>query len=54
MKRKDSKECPKCQSQQFGFHKYVRQDPSFIPEEFELYICRNCAYQPFTDIRGMV
>ena len=22
--------------------------------EFELYICRNCAYQSFTNIRGMV
>ena len=47
-------ECPKCQSQQFGFHKIVRGDPTLTDDEFELWICRNCAYQPFTDIRGMV
>ncbi len=46
--------CPKCNSNQFGFHKIKRGDPTLTDDTFELWICRNCNYQSFSNISGLV
>jgi len=51
---KDKNCCPECRSFQFGFQKIKRQDPTLTDDVFELWICRNCNYQPFSNIRGLI
>lgn len=46
--------CPKCTSSQYGFQTVQRQDPELMDDTFEIWLCRNCGWQPFTDIRGLV
>ena len=46
--------CPECQSNEYGFHRIKRGDPTLTDDVFELMICRNCNYQPFTNIRGLI
>lgn len=46
--------CPKCTSTKYGFCTVQREDPVLTLETFELWLCRNCNYQPFTNIRGLV
>lgn len=46
--------CPKCSSDQYGYHTIKRGDPTLTDDMFDLWICRNCNYQPFTNIRGLV
>lgn len=46
--------CPKCHSDQFGFQKIQRGDPTLSDDVFELWICRNCNYQPYTQISGLI
>ncbi len=46
--------CPKCGSHQYGYQSIKREDPTLTDDTFELWICRNCNYQPFTDIPGLI
>ena len=46
--------CPECGSDQYKFQSIKRGDPTLTDDTFELWICRNCNYQPFTNIRGLV
>ncbi len=46
--------CPKCNSQQYGYQFIKRGDPTLTDDTFELWICRNCNYQPFTDVPGLI
>ena len=46
--------CPECGSAQYGHHTIKRQDPTLVDDTFHLWICRNCNYQPFTTIRGLI
>ncbi len=46
--------CPECTSVQYGFHTIQRGDPTLTDDTFEMWICRNCNFQPFTNIRGLV
>jgi len=47
--------CPKCGSKEFGYHTIKRQDPTLTDDEFTLWICKNCAYQPTENhIPGLV
>ena len=47
-------ECPDCGSSQYGYHTIKRQDPELVDDTFHLWICKNCNYQPFTNIRGLI
>jgi hypothetical protein len=46
--------CPKCTSAQYGYQTIQRQDPTLVDDTFHLWICRNCNFQPFTSIRGLI
>ena len=46
--------CPECDSAKYGFQKIKRGDPVLTDDTFHLWICRNCNYQPFTCIPGLV
>ncbi len=46
--------CPECGSHQYGFHTIKREDPTLTDDTFDLWICKNCNYQPFTNIRGLI
>lgn len=48
------KNCPECQSNQYGQQSIKRGDPTLTDDTFNLRICRNCAYQPDTNIAGLV
>ena len=46
--------CVNCGSDDYGFKTIKRSDPCLTADTFKLWICRNCAFQPFSDIRGLV
>ena len=46
--------CPQCGSEQYKYQRMQRQDPVLTDDTFELWICRNCNHQPFTNIAGLV
>lgn len=46
--------CPKCTSHHYGYHTIQRQDQGLVDDQFSLWICRNCNYQPFTNISGLI
>lgn len=50
--RPEEGECPECGSDQYGYQSIRRRDPTLSGETFHLWICGNCNYQPFTNIRG--
>lgn len=54
LKRKDRNECPQCRSYHFDFHTIIRQDPTLTDDSFSLWVCRNCNYQPFDNVRGLI
>ncbi len=47
-------DCPECGSTQYGYHAIKRGDPTLTDDTFELWICRNCNFQPFSNIRGLI
>lgn len=51
---KDKNKCPECNSFKFGYHKIKRGDPTLTDDVFELWICINCNYQPFDNVRGLI
>lgn len=48
------KYCPQCQSEKFGQQSIKRNDPTLSDDVFNLRLCRDCNYQPNTDIPGLV
>jgi hypothetical protein len=46
--------CPECESKDFGYHTIKREDPCLTDDTFHLWICRNCNFQPFTNVRGLI
>ena len=51
---KDKNKCPQCNSFTFGLQTIKRGDPTLTDDYFTLWICRNCNYQPYSNIRGLV
>ncbi len=50
----DKNKCPECGSFKFGYHKIRRGDPTLTDDVFDLWICINCNYQPFDNVRGLI
>ena len=46
--------CLKSGQMYFDYHEIKRQDPTLTDDTFNLWICRNCNFQPFTSISGLI
>lgn len=46
-------ECPKCLSLNYG-HQTVFDNEELDADSYKVWMCRNCNFQPHTNIRGLI